>query len=141
MSCTKTGICYAVFCAIATSINVLTQRITIVIAGNRLFLAMATGAIAGVGIKYILDKKFIFRFVPRARTEDLRTFALYVFMSGITTAVFLATEVLFDRLFHSSYAKYIGALAGLTLGYTLKYFLDKRFVFSRQNDAASGHSP
>jgi hypothetical protein len=50
-------------------------------------------------------------------------------MSGFATAVFWAVEISFDALFEFAAARYVGAAVGLTLGYSLKYELDRRFVF------------
>jgi hypothetical protein len=43
--------------------------------------------------------------------------------------VFWITEITFDAAWESDLAKYVGAVVGLSIGYVLKYYLDKRFVF------------
>jgi hypothetical protein len=35
----------------------------------------------------------------------------------------------FDYIFEDKNAKYLGAVIGLSIGYTAKYFLDKELVF------------
>ncbi|WP_244623794.1 GtrA family protein [Bradyrhizobium cosmicum] len=55
---------------------------------------------------------------------------LYGAFSVATTIVFWATEIIFWQVWQSPGAKYGGAIAGLTLGYTAKYFLDRALVFN-----------
>ena len=49
--------------------------------------------------------------------------------------VFWVFEVAFDVLFDGKYAKYIGAVFGLTIGYTSKFYLDRKFVFRSTNNS------
>ena len=90
---------------------------------------MLIGTLAGLIIKYILDKKFIFYHVPISKSDDVMKFALYTIMGGATTIIFWGTEIIFDVIYESPNAKYLGAVIGLSIGYTIKYFLDKKFVF------------
>ena len=122
---------YAVFAAMATAVNIGIQRIVLAIYQGRyaLWAAMACGTAAGLLLKYILDKRYIFRYVVRSRSEDVIKFILYTLMGTVTTGLFWGTEYLFDRFLPFLQAKYLGAFAGLSLGYTAKYFLDKHFVF------------
>ncbi len=125
---------YALFALLATAVNLGIQGL--VLESSRspaaLYLAIGVGTAAGVVLKYVLDCRFIFAYVNRPIRENLITFVLYTFMSGVTTAVFWGVELSFDAIFSAEHAKYLGAAVGLTLGYTLKYQLDKRFVFSRR---------
>jgi hypothetical protein len=50
-------------------------------------------------------------------------------MSTITTFIFWGLELLFDALFESELFRYIGAFLGLSIGYSIKYFLDIKYVF------------
>ena len=50
-------------------------------------------------------------------------------MGIFTTIIFWGTEIAFDVIFKSAGAKYIGAIIGLGIGYIIKYFLDKKYVF------------
>ena len=52
-------------------------------------------------------------------------------MSGLSTLIFWAFELSFDWLFEARYMRYVGAIIGLSIGYGLKYILDKQFVFVR----------
>ena len=54
---------------------------------------------------------------------------LYSLMGVFTTIIFWGMEIAFDILYADLNAKYIGAIVGLTIGYIIKYFLDKKYVF------------
>jgi len=97
-----------------------------------LYPALALGTLAGLVVKYILDKRWIFYHTPRSGRDDLRKFILYSGMGLLTTLIFWGTEILFAALFSSPAARYLGGGIGLTLGYLIKYRLDKRFVFIHQ---------
>jgi len=130
---------YALFAALATLCNIGVQRGFLLLYSGDLSLygAMLLGTAAGLGLKYVLDKRYIFHFRVENLRQDVRKFILYALMGIVTTGVFWATELLFDFLFQSGEAKYGGAALGLALGYTLKYFLDKRFVFRRRPAGAA----
>ena len=48
-----------------------------------------------------------------------------------TTAIFWGFEFSFDYLFDLKEMRYFGAVMGLSIGYYLKYKLDKKFVFTK----------
>ena len=52
-------------------------------------------------------------------------------MGVFTTLVFWGAELIFDTILPFDSAKFLGAAIGLGAGYTMKYFLDKRFVFRK----------
>ncbi len=56
---------------------------------------------------------------------------------GITTCIFWGTETAFYLLDFCG-SQYIGGAVGLAVGYTLKYFLDKNFVFRTQTCVFQG---
>jgi putative flippase GtrA len=95
---------------------------------------MFFGTLAGLIVKYILDKKFIFYHVVENKKEDAKKFALYSLMGVFTTLIFWGTEITFDTLLQDPNAKYLGAVIGLSIGYIIKYFLDKKFVFIYKED-------
>jgi putative flippase GtrA len=122
---------YAVFAAIATGINIAAQRGAAFIVTGRfsLYVSLFFGTIAGLVVKYMLDKRFIFYYRPVSPGDEAVKVFLYLLMSGFATLVFWAVEISFDALFEFTAARYVGAAVGLTLGYSLKYELDRRFVF------------
>ncbi len=55
-------------------------------------------------------------------------------MGIFTTIIFWGTEIGFNAIFENQNAKYIGAIIGLSIGYAIKYFLDKKFVFVHKEE-------
>lgn len=94
-----------------------------------LYLALVIGTIVGLTFKYILDKKYVFSYKSNNIKDDLVNFCLYSFMGISTTIIFWATEIIFYHVFIFNYAQYIGGAVGLIIGYIIKYYLDKKFVF------------
>jgi len=130
---------YATFAGISTLFNLLFQWITFFFYSGyaSLYLAMFIGTLAGLVTKYIMDKKWIFYHTPKDKKDDAKKFILYSFMGIFTTIIFWGTEMAFYYLLSYSYAKYIGAIIGLTVGYIIKYFLDKKYVFIHKEKEAT----
>ena len=80
-------------------------------------------------VKYQLDKKYIFRFCTRNATHDMHTFAIYSAMGIVSTFVFWSFEFGFQAIFETKEMRYAGGVIGLSIGYFIKYQMDKRFVF------------
>lgn len=91
---------------------------------------MIWGTLAGLIVKYVLDKKYIFQFQTKDIKEDSIKFVLYSLMGIVTTLIFWGFELTFDAVFSFEQAKYAGAVFGLSIGYMTKYQLDKRYVFT-----------
>ena len=123
---------YVIFAFIATVLNLLTQALCLKLYGGayNLYVAMAFGTAAGLISKYVLDKRYIFAYRPASYADDAHRFFFYTTTGLLTTALFWATEIAFDTLWRHELAKYAGAALGLSVGYLLKYRLDKRFVFA-----------
>jgi putative flippase GtrA len=122
---------YALLACIATLANIGAQDLlTRLYAGPyAIVLAMIAGTAVGLVVKYVLDKRYIFRFRARDLGHDSRTFALYTLMGLATTAIFWSFELGFEHLFGTRAMRYLGAVLGLAIGYVTKYHLDKRYVF------------
>ena len=122
---------YILFAVLSTALNILFQYLSFMLYGGflSLYIAMFVGTVAGLVLKYILDKKYIFFHTPKSRRDDGKKFFLYSLMGVFTTFIFWGFEIGFDALFTNENAKYVGAVIGLSIGYVVKYFLDKKFVF------------
>lgn len=94
-----------------------------------ILLSMIVGTGVGLVVKYVLDKRYIFRFRARSVAHDTRTFALYTVMGLVTTVIFWGCEFGFQRVFEAKTMRYLGGVIGLAIGYLIKYQLDKRYVF------------
>ena len=97
-----------------------------------LYLGMTGGTISGLVFKYILDKKYVFDHRAENKRKEAATFFLYSFMGLLTTLIFWSVEMGFYFLFDTETSKYIGGALGLAIGYVVKFFLDRRFVFKNQ---------
>ena len=122
---------YVLFAIISTIVNLAFQYFSFALHSGflALYLAMFVGTLAGLILKYILDKKYIFFHTPKSKKDDGKKFMLYSLMGVFTTFIFWGFEIGFDYAFDNENAKYFGAVIGLSIGYIVKYFLDKKFVF------------
>jgi putative flippase GtrA len=140
---------YTLFSLFAIVVNLLAQELFVRIMGHSFFgslfiyfsfiakaeniilwSSMGAGTFMGLMIKYILDKKYIFYHSTASKMDDGRKFILYAMMGVITTCIFWGMELTFFYAFPEIYsARYIGGTIGLSLGYVLKYWLDRKFVF------------
>ena len=127
---------YAIFALLATAVNILAQELSLVAYHGRsaLLVAVVVGTAAGLLLKYQLDKKYIFQFTPASIGHDTVAFARYTVMGLLTTGIFWGFELFFDWYFETKQMRYAGAVIGLSIGYLLKYNMDKRFVFVPQKN-------
>ncbi|OIQ73625.1 GtrA-like protein [mine drainage metagenome] len=123
---------YAAFAVVATLVNLGVQRL--VLAGMSgavgLAAAMFIGTVAGLAVKYVLDKNWIFYDISTGAKAHGRKFILYSAMGVVTTLVFWGSETSFWLIWHTAEMREIGAALGLGVGYLVKYNLDRRFVFT-----------
>lgn len=123
---------YATFAVIATIANLGVQRLVLTQGTDGLIFALAVGAgtLVGLIIKYILDKKWIFYDLGTGMKAHGQKFSLYTAMGLITTAIFWGTETAFWLIWRTDMMRELGAVIGLSIGYVVKYNLDRRFVFT-----------
>lgn len=125
---------YSIFAVISTTLNLGMQWLTgqIYTGYYSLYISIFFGTVAGLLTKYYLDKKFIFFYYVENRIEDIHKFLFYTTTGILTTAIFWGFELVFHYFFQPEKSKYIGAVIGLSLGYYIKYLLDKKYVFRVQ---------
>lgn len=123
---------YAAFAVIATIANLATQRAVLQFGETGIHFATAVGAgtIVGLFIKYLLDKRWIFYDIETGIKNHSRKFSLYTAMGIVTTAIFWGTETAFWLIWETDMMRELGAVIGLSIGYVVKYNLDRRFVFT-----------
>lgn len=137
-----TGLLYAAFAGLATLANLGTQRAVLAATDSALppaqalILAMILGTAAGLVLKYILDKRWIFQDTSRGLAAHSRRFGLYTVMGLVTTLIFWVTEFAFWHIGQTDAAREAGAILGLAIGYAVKYTLDRRYVFTGTGQAA-----
>lgn len=124
---------YSLFAVIAITANVLSQEFALLFytGTHELIVAIPVGTAVGLVVKFVLDRKYIFKADTVPLSKDGRQFIAYAATGILTTLLFWGSEVAFELLFASREARYIGAILGLSCGYILKYQLDRRFVFTR----------
>lgn len=124
---------YSLFAIIAIAANVLSQEFALLFyqGAHELVVAIPVGTAVGLVVKFVLDRKYIFKADSVPLSKDGRQFIAYAATGVLTTVLFWGSEIVFELLFASREARYIGAILGLSCGYILKYQLDRRYVFSR----------
>jgi len=120
---------YAGFAAVATLINLAAQRGVLWANGEWFFPAMIAGTGSGLIAKYLLDKRWIFYDVARPAREEGRKFLLYTTTGIGATLLFWGCESAFWFVWQTDAMRELGAVIGLSIGYLVKYNLDRRFVF------------
>jgi putative flippase GtrA len=124
---------YLIFALIGTSGNLSTQEIVVrLLPKASLSVSIVAGTIAGFIIKYLLDKNWVFYDTYGTHRDELRKIGLYGIFSVFTTLIFWAFELSFFAIWHTDFAKYLGAAIGLMIGYTAKFLLDRTYVFKAQ---------
>ncbi|MDB5505208.1 MAG: polysaccharide biosynthesis protein GtrA [Tardiphaga sp.] len=127
---------YGLFCVIAIATNLGTQgAFNWLLADQgvgeqiRLLLVLAGGTMAGLVIKYALDKRYIFKDRSRDLNSHAKKFSMYTAMGLVTTAIFWITEAMVFLIVPTTTGLMVGGGIGLCVGYVVKYHLDRRFVF------------
>ena len=123
---------YAAFAVIATLANLAVQRVVLTQGSGAGIFALAVGAgtLVGLVIKYALDKRWIFHDLDVGLRAHGQKFSLYMAMGVITTIIFWGTETAFWLVWQSDAMRELGAVIGLSVGYVVKYRLDRRYVFT-----------
>ena len=132
---------YAAFAVVATLANLAMQRVVLSLdsSGRGFALAVAAGTAVGLLIKYLLDKRWIFNDVSSGLLTHGRKFTLYTVMGIITTGIFWGTETGFWLLWKTDVMRELGAILGLSIGYLVKYKLDRRYVFTDFSAGSEDH--
>lgn len=123
-------VCYAGFAVLATLANLATQRVVLALLPDGLLPALAAGTLVGLVVKFLLDKTWIFAGASNRHAGQAGTFGLYAATGVITTLIFWGFESAAWLIWQSHLAREAGAVAGLAIGYVVKYRLDRRFVFT-----------
>jgi putative flippase GtrA len=123
---------YVAFAALAMVANLLAQRLVLAFDQSvaSFVAAVFLGTAVGLIVKYMLDKRWIFFDQSTGLLSHSQKFSLYTAMGIVTTAVFWGLETSFWLIWNSDLMREIGAVLGLSLGYVIKYQLDRRYVFT-----------
>lgn len=125
---------YILFALIATAANLGSQFVAVKFSPSSFepWLSLMVGTGFGLVVKYVLDKRFIFRADHLQKSSQLaRSFFLYTLSGGFTTVLFWGAELGFLHAWPGwAAARYVGGALGLAAGYAFKYQLDRRFAFA-----------
>ncbi|MDI9330755.1 MAG: GtrA family protein [Alphaproteobacteria bacterium] len=125
------AVLYSLFAALSTAINIGMQMVSIwaYTGPYAVEVSILVGTIAGLPLRYVLEKRYIFSFTSQSIAHDGRLFVLYSFMGVLTTAIFWGAEYALHLIFDTDLMRYVGGVIGLAIGFYVKYQLDKKYVF------------
>ena len=125
------AVLYSLFAAFSTAINIGFQMLSIWLYKGlyAVEVSILVGTAAGLPLRYLLEKRYIFAFQSKDIAHDGRLFILYTFMGVFTTAIFWGVEYAFHLIFGTDTMRYVGGIIGLAIGFYVKYQLDKNYVF------------
>lgn len=129
------AVLYVLFAAFSTSVNIGSQMLSMWLyrGAHAVEISMLVGTAAGLPLRYLLEKRYIFAFQSNDIAHDGQLFVLYSFLGVFTTALFWGIEYAFHLIFATDAWRYVGGVIGLALGFYVKYQLDKKFVFVAGN--------
>ena len=138
---------YIIFAIISTIINISTQvgvqfvldKIDLIVFKQTifsnitigLFIKLSIATIVAFLFKFIVDKFLIFEDREKNVLKGLGQIFIYGLFAVFTTLIFWGTVFIFRIIFDTFVAEIIGSVIGLAIGYTAKFFLDRKFVFNR----------
>jgi len=123
---------YAIFALIAILVNLAVQALFTELTpamSYKLMYALLLGTAAGFFTKYELDRLFIFHKDFEGIKKESRQIGFYAATGFLTTIIFWAIEYGFVVVWQHRLSQYMGGLAGLSIGYVVKYHLDRKYVF------------
>ena len=137
-SATKITVLYSLFAGLSTAVNIGSQMLSTLIYSGvyAVEISIFIGTLAGLPLRYFLEKRYFFSFQSKNIKHDRQLFILYSFMDVFTTAIFWGTEYAFHLIFVGDFFRYAGGVLGLAIGYYVKYQLGKRFVFIDRSEKA-----
>jgi len=133
----RIALLYSLFALLSIAVNIGAQDLWLRLWPGPWPIATSVyaGTAIGLAVKYVLDKRYIFRYQTTDALHNGRTFVLYTLMGLLTTMIFWGFEFGFQALFATRTMRYLGGMIGLAIGYTAKYRLDKHFVFTPPRQA------
>lgn len=129
------AILYTLFAILSTIINIGSQMISIWVYKGlyHIEISIFVGTVIGLPLRYFLEKRYIFSFTSRSLAHDGKLFIYYCAMGVVTTLIFWGIEYAFHLLYETDFMRYIGGIIGLSIGFFVKYQLDKKYVFVKSS--------
>ena len=131
LTAVRIAVLYMLFAVLSTVINIGAQMLSIWAYKGPYFIEISilVGTAAGLPLRYILEKRYIFNFTSQSLAHDRKLFIFYSAMGVITTLIFWGTEYAFHLIYDTDFMRYFGGIIGLAFGFYVKYQLDKKYVF------------
>lgn len=125
------AVLYTLFAGFSTVMNIGAQMLSVWLYTGpyAIEVSILVGTAAGLPLRYLLEKRYIFAFKSNNIVHDGQLFVLYSFMGIFTTAIFWGVEYAFHLIFATDTMRYVGGVIGLAIGFYVKYQLDKKYVF------------
>ena len=97
----KVAVLYTLFAVLSTVINIGSQILSIwLYKGPYLIeISILVGTAAGLPLRYVLEKRYIFAFTSNNLAHDGKLFIFYSAMGLITTLIFWGTEYAFHLIY------------------------------------------
>ena len=130
-SAAKITVLYTLFALVSVAINIGSQMLSVWAYKGpfSVEISILVGTVMGLPLRYFLEKRYIFSFTSKSLSHDGRLFIFYSVMGLITTLIFWGTEYTFHLIYDTDFTRYIGGIIGLSIGFYVKYQLDKKYVF------------
>ena len=96
--------------------------------------ALGFGTLSGFVFKFIVDKFVVFEESTDSLADVEETgkqLSLYFMFAIFTTLIFWGMELSFKILFEGDWFL-LGGILGLIIGYSIKFILDRKYVFQQQ---------
>jgi putative flippase GtrA len=126
---------YVLIAIVSTVLNLAAQSLVVRYFDIRyvIELSILIGTVVGMPPRYVLEKKYVFFFVSNDIKHDSKLFFFYSFYGVFTTLIFWSVEYMFHIYFAADFMRYVGGLVGLSIGFYLKYQIDKKYVFNSKD--------
>ena len=134
----KIAMLYILFAMLSIAINIGSQMASIWIYKGLFYIEISVlvGTAMVLPLRYLLEKRYIFSFTSKNLAHDGRLFLFYSSMGVITTLIFWGMECTFHLIYYTDFMRYIGGIFGLSIGFYVKYQLDKKYVFVNSSGEA-----
>lgn len=138
-SATKIAVLYTLFAVLSIAINIGSQMLSLLLyrGSFSVEISILAGTAMGLPLRYFLEKRYIFNFISNSLVHDGKLFITYSIMGVITTLIFWGTEYVFHLVYDTDFMRYLGGVIGLSIGFYVKYQLDKKYVFVNSSNEAS----
>lgn len=123
---------YAIAAFGATVVNIGAQWLIVKTFGSGssvIYISVLIGTVVGLIAKFAMDKYLIFS-DKAGGSQAITQMTKYAATGILTTLVFWGVELGFHYAYGSDLMRYVGGVVGLAVGYTLKYMIDTKYVFT-----------